>query len=286
MESITLKADENLIRRIERHYDSQKIESDTFDFVAKTITCTITILNNEICFQGDDASNHAKIWSKDVDTSNNQSNDYVITMTAGHNDLFGPLVAVSCYIDQETQDYIQSLNIPTGNLSIKEIVEFTKKLSSKVKHTSSIIDNSHYNKLSEHVTKNNIRARIINDAIVKMVKETNDPNITYIIDNWTSKKTYLNYLADVPSRFKQVNVVEDLNQYQEYKVAEILSTYTYLSYLSKMQKALKIKLPQGVLKDAIDTSIIIAKKYGEASLNKVIKYNLTNIKTLKSKIES
>ena len=132
----------------------------------------------------------------------------------------------------------------------------------------------------------NIRARLINQALVNVLQKAKKNVEFKVIERYISPKTYFNYLKN------EVIVVKDLmfeehadQQYLAVLAAEIISRYAYLSYYASMTKSLKIKLARGSGSNVDAVVVNIAEKYGEKILTKVVKLNFTDTKKVKSMLK-
>ena len=132
----------------------------------------------------------------------------------------------------------------------------------------------------------NIRARLINQALVNVLQKAKKNVEFKVIERYISPKTYFNYLKN------EVIVVKDLmfeehadQQYLAVLAAEIISRYAYLSYYASMTKSLKIKLARGSGSNVDAVVVNIAEKYGEKILTKVVKLNFTDTKKVKAMLK-
>ena len=132
----------------------------------------------------------------------------------------------------------------------------------------------------------NIRARLINQALVNVLQKAKKNVEFKVIERYISPKTYFNYLKN------EVIVVKDLmfeehadQQYLAVLAAEIISRYAYLSYYASMTKSLKIKLARGSGSNVDAVVVNIAEKYGEKILTKVVKLNFTDTNKVKAMLK-
>ena len=191
-------------------------------------------------------------------------------------------------VDEENIEFIKNLNITdVESLTNQEIVDYAKLLRERVITSLLVLDNSHYNKMIDNgLNQANIRARLINQALVNVLQKAKKNVEFKVIERYISPKTYFNYLKN------EVIVVKDLmfeehadQQYLAVLAAEIISRYAYLSYYASMTKSLKIKLARGSGSNVDAVVVNIAEKYGEKILTKVVKLNFTDTKKVKAMLK-
>lgn len=299
MEPISFKITQATLKKMNKFYDSQMVpfEEGQFLLKAQTIDCDIEVSNELIAtFRGENAIHEAVHWSKKLAKKIEKEKEshalclhhHIGAAETGSNDYIGPLCVVACYVDEENIEFIKNLNITdVESLTNQEVVDYAKLLRERVITSLLVLDNSHYNKMIDNgLNQANIRARLINQALVNVLQKAKKNVEFKVIERYISPKTYFNYLKN------EVIVVKDLmfeehadQQYLAVLAAEIISRYAYLSYYASMTKSLKIKLARGSGSNVDAVVVNIAEKYGEKILTKVVKLNFTDTKKVKAMLK-
>ena len=101
-------------------------------------------------------------------------------------------------MDEENIEFIKNLNITdVESLTNQEVVDYAKLLRERVITSLLVLDNSHYNKMIDNgLNQANIRARLINQALVNVLQKAKKNVEFKVIERYISPKTYFNYLKN------------------------------------------------------------------------------------------
>ncbi len=291
MESITITVDDRTLSKMRKFYDSQMILIDDSDvlFKAQIIGCTITAkVSRDVIFEGIRAEDAMRRWHKPLHTGAPAQGEpylkrHIGSDDVGHNDYFGPICTVACYVDDDDIPWLSKFNLSdVKSLPAAEIIRIAREIKDRIIYSLLILDNPHYNKMiNEGINAAHIKAKLHNQAITNVMQRLEYPVETKVVEYFVAPKTYYNYLKNEVIVVK--NLMFEKNSYGQYVAvacAQVLARYASLQYFNNMSRSLKVKLPHGTNALVDQIAIELVKTRGEGILNKVAKKNLPNTKRI------
>lgn len=260
-------ATNELVKKIIDSYKQvQIINKDQYkSHVFKINNTTISVYKtNTIMFQGADELQEYNKWIKPTlknkqvynhtNTDNLNFNQFNIIGNdeVGVGDVFGPLVVTSCFLDEETYLLLQSENIvDSKKLSDFAIMKLAPILKKQVPHKTIIISNQKYNEMYlKYKNTHILKAIAHNEALIQLTNFLQTKNVKYdqiVIDQFAAENKYLQYLTDQPVIIKN-NLFFKTKAEQSHlavAIASIISRYTFLEQINKLEFTYNIVLPLG-----------------------------------------
>jgi ribonuclease HIII len=125
---------------------------------------------------------------------------------------------------------------------------------------------------------NKIKTILHNRVILSLLKKDNFSYDMVVIDQFTSPKSYFNYLKETNENvFRKITFTTKAeDKCLSVACSSIISRYLFIKEMDKMSKELNIVLPLGSSYLADDVGKELVKKYSNDILNKVAKINFKN----------
>ncbi len=260
-------------------------------FRAKYKGCTITIFKtNTILFQGlneDEVSKEiCELANIVINREKNSNASLSIDLSlmgsdeVGTGDFFGGIVVVASFVPKELISTIKKLGVKDSKeLSDDKINEIAPILIKKIPHTIHLLDDIKYNYFTKvrKFNMNKIKALLHNSALLNLKKKIT----TYdgvIIDAFTTKDKYFDYLNDTTNVLKDVKLEEKAeNKYTCVAVSSIIARYIFLKHLDELSKTVNFELPKGA-GNKVDLAIQkILKNHNIKFFDNIAKTNFKNL---------
>lgn len=260
-------------------------------FRAKYKGCTITIFKtNTILFQGlneDEVSKEiCELANIVINREKNSNASLSIDLSlmgsdeVGTGDFFGGIVVVASFVPKELISTIKKLGVKDSKeLSDDKINEIAPILIKKIPHTIHLLDDIKYNYFTKvrKFNMNKIKALLHNSALLNLKKKIT----TYdgvVIDAFTTKDKYFDYLNDTTNVLKDVKLEEKAeNKYTCVAVSSIIARYIFLKHLDELSKTVNFELPKGA-GNKVDLAIQkILKNHNIKFFDNIAKTNFRNL---------
>ncbi len=260
-------------------------------FRAKYKGCTITIFKtNTILFQGlneDEVSKEiCELANIVINREKNSNASLSIDLSlmgsdeVGTGDFFGGIVVVASFVPKELISTIKKLGVKDSKeLSDDKINEIAPILIKKIPHTIHLLDDIKYNYFTKvrKFNMNKIKALLHNSALLNLKKKIT----TYdgvIIDAFTTKDKYFDYLNDTTNVLKDVKLEEKAeNKYTCVAVSSIIARYIFLKHLDELSKTVNFELSKGA-GNKVDLAIQkILKNHNIKFFDNIAKTNFKNL---------
>lgn len=285
----SFQINQNQKKIIENNFFNFLIKSDN-EFIENTYKSnnwTIVIYKSQKCvISGKNIEEILKIL--DIKQINFTSNEIGMD-EVGVGDYFGGIVVCSVFLNKETFNKIQNLDIKDSKkLNDSKIVEIAKKLIKIVDFEISQVLPKEYNLLIDKFNNSHIIKTILhNNAIFNLINNhhinlSNDLNI--ILDKYVDEKKYYEYL--------QIANIKNIVKINQFKIhaestnlsvacASIIARYYFLKQIHELSKELNFKLPLGAWNNKIEeVSKKIIDTYGREKLNQYVKIHFKNTNKL------
>lgn len=283
-------------KKIINFYADKKtnIKGDYLTFSAKDNDVSIFIYTskkgNKVVFQGESALNEASIFFKDV--SLNEKKEKIKTEfldfssqigsdEVGTGDLFGPLVVVACYYDEQTLSELNFKIDDSKKLTDDYILKTMDKLLPHLTYSKYTLSNEKYNALNQKgYSMNAIKAILHNLALTSLSKKVTFNNI--YIDQFCEEELYYAYLKKAEAKpLKNIKFyTKGESRFPSIALASMIARYSFLKSMEDLNKKYDLIFPKGASNRADIFLKAFINKYGIEELNKVAKLNFKNIKEL------
>lgn len=209
------------------------------------------------------------------------------TDEVGTGDFFGPVVVGAAFVEKSQIIKVMRLGVKDSkdidDLRVREIANELVKL---IQYQIVSLDNLKYNYLTKvcNYNMNKIKALLHNDAIVKITNKVPKYD-AIVIDAFTTKDKYLDYIDDQKIKAVNVELVEKgESKYLAVACASILARAAYLKQMDKLSEEIGFELPKGA-GTKVDLAISkILKENSESILNKYGKLNFKNLEKAKNNL--
>lgn len=294
-----LNMNEKYLTKLTNYYRQYEVPSTSPHIIHlfQTDYFTISVYkNNKVLFQGKDAVEEYKQWSKVIGVEPNiiepnHTSDYINQYyektvigsdEVGTGDFFGPVVVTAALVSPKDYAFLQTYQIrDSKTINDRIINEIAPILMKNISHHTLVLDNEKFNQLTKDgYNMNKIKAYLHNHAIKKMmVKKI--PYDTIIIDAFCNKKQYFNYLKD-QEVIKDIELIEKGESvHLSVAVAAIIARYRFLQEMNKLSHSIDITLPKGASASVDAIAKLILLKYGEDIFNKIAKVNFKNYQKIR-----
>jgi len=235
---------------------------------------TISIYtSNKVVFQGNDAFFYAQAYL-DVKKNRQAGSDEV-----GTGDVFGPVVVCAAIVEEDDYPFIEENHITDSKqLTDQHILNIGQKVIERFKHSVLILDNLKYNEVHQKYNLNAIKAQMHNQAYINLKnKGYSIPKAAYV-DQFCSVDSYYEYLKDKQDIYHDlIFETKAESSYPAVAVASVISRYTFLKYMEKMNKDYQMVFHKGA-SDLVDEDIkLFVAKYGKEKLKNVSKMHFKNV---------
>lgn len=294
----TINLNKEQISLIINKYRKYQVETTTpyMIFRAKINLSTITIYQtNKLLIQGNKCEelyqeicallNIKSDINKDEQKDINVPLSIIGTDEVGTGDYFGGIVVCGCFIEKDKILEIMKLGVKDSKkLDDKKIIDISPILISKLQYSIIYLDNEKYNQITkiQGMNLNKIKAILHNKVILKLIEK----NLKYdkiIIDGFTTKSKYLEYLQNQNQIISDVTLEEKgEDKYLGVAAASIIARYYFLKKLHELSKQYGYILPKGA---GHEVDIMIEKIIRDGNgnlLKKIAKLNFKNTNKIKT----
>jgi len=290
--TVVIKVNETTINKMKDFYqDFMRLKTPLYAiFQADCNETIITVYESgKAMFQGISADLEASLWGKsevdDIKKEEKPDKDdniyYVNSIGSdevGTGDYFGPIIVTGALVTKSDIKFLEDLGIKDSKVLTDEFIMNTvPQLINKIPYYSVKLSNSEYNeKYGTTMNMNKIKAVLHNKVLKFLTNEHKDNYDMVIVDQFTTPKSYFNYLKDTNS-FKDITFVTKAESKNlSVAVASMISRYLFIKEIDKLSKEININLPKGAgsLVDEIGKEVI--KQYDEKKLFEIAKLNFKN----------
>ncbi len=270
-------------------------------FQAKEADTIITLYESgKVVFQGISADIDANFWKetevlltgksvveKEKDKKkkdNDDKTDYYFINSFGSDevgtgDYFGPLVVTAAYVNKNDISFLEDLGVrDSKKLTDEKIIKIAPEIIKRIPHYSYILKCIDYNKMQNNgYNMNKIKAILHNKVLLSLMKKDNYSYDMVVVDQFTPKRNYYNYLKDEDNVFRKiVFTTKAEDKCLSVACASIISRYLFLNEIKAMEDKLGAFVPKGASNIVDEFGKKIVKKYGKDILNEIAKVNFKN----------
>lgn len=207
------------------------------------------------------------------------------TDEVGTGDFFGPIVVAGCFVEKSKILEIMDLGVRDSKvLSDEKIRKIAPKLEKLVEAQIIVLDNLKYNYLvtSRNYNLNKIKALMHNDVLLRITYSVMNFDAV-IVDAFTTKKKYFEYLENQKHVYRDVELVEKAeSKHLAVACASILARYKFLLEFDKLSEEAGFELPKGA-GNKVDLAIKkLINEQNEAIFSKIAKTNFKNLEKVKT----
>lgn len=307
--TIVFKVSDNIKPKIIKYYENLKRDKTPpyAIFQAEEAGTIITMYESgKIMFQGVSADIDARIWiemekkyndrdidiktgkeksKKKSDTSKKNYNKYntIGSDEVGTGDYFGPIVVCATYVSTDKQALLQDLKVmDSKKITDDKIKKIAPIIMKEIPYQAYILTNKEYNTLNhDEVNMNKIKA-ILHNKVLSGLKNKNYPYDLIVVDQFTTPKSYYNYLINVPNKVTDITFTPKAeDQCLSVACASIISRYIFLQEMYKMSKELNQEVPKGAGPSVIEFAQKLVKEQGIDILNNYVKLNFQTTNKIK-----
>ncbi|CDF20444.1 ribonuclease HIII [Clostridium sp. CAG:609] len=307
--TIVFKVSDNIKPKIIKYYENLKRDKTPpyAIFQAEEAGTIVTMYESgKIMFQGISADIDARIWiemekkyndrdidiktgkeksKKKSDTSKKNYNKYntIGSDEVGTGDYFGPIVVCATYVSTDKQALLQDLKVmDSKKITDDKIKKIAPIIMKEIPYQAYILTNKEYNTLNhDEVNMNKIKA-ILHNKVLTSLKNKNYPYDLIVVDQFTTPKSYYNYLINVPNKVTDITFTPKAeDQCLSVACASIISRYIFLQEMYKMSKELNQEVPKGAGPSVIEFTQKLVKEQGIDILNNYVKLNFQTTNKIK-----
>lgn len=288
--------DQGIQKIIEKYKEFELPPTNNYTlFRAKYKSCTITIFKTKtILFQGlNESEVSQEICSlADIEITKEKTSNSSLAINlsligsdeVGTGDFFGGIVVAASYVPIESIPYIRRLGVKDSKeLTDTKIQEIAPLLMEKVKYSVLLLDNMKYNYVTKvkNMNMNKIKAFLHNSAIRNLISKI-DSYDGIVIDAFTPKDKYFEYLKDESKVIKDVELIEKAeSKYICVAVSSVIARYIFLKHMDELSKKIGFELPKGA-GNKVDLAIQkILKTNSIKYLDNFAKTNFKNLEKVK-----
>lgn len=307
--TIVFKVSDNIKPKIIKYYENLKRDKTPpyAIFQAEEAGTIVTMYESgKIMFQGISADIDARIWIEmeknyndrdiDINTGKEKSktkndtpkknyNKYntIGSDEVGTGDYFGPIVVCATYVSTDKQALLQDLKVmDSKKITDDKIKKIAPIIMKEIPYQAYILTNKEYNTLNhDEVNMNKIKA-ILHNKVLSGLKNKNYPYDLIVVDQFTTPKSYYNYLINVPNKVTDITFTPKAeDQCLSVACASIISRYIFLQEMYKMSKELNQEVPKGAGPSVIEFAQKLVKEQGIDILNNYVKLNFQTTNKIK-----
>lgn len=296
MQYVTIKIYESKLDEFIKHYQQYSTDNngEYILFFAKSNSFVVTVYKNaknngqyKVVFNGKNSLIEAQKWNQHAFVNEkkvSKESTHFVTYEkqygsdeVGFGDFFGPLVVVSCYLDETIFKSISDLTFKDSKkLDDAYILQVGPLLAHKVKHVLNIVDNEKLNDLtSKGYNMNKIKAMLHVNVLNKLKNQLKIDAVSFI-DQFASEQKFKEYTASMVGLTNYVLREKGESYYPSVALASVLARYYFLVEIEKLNKKYQTSFPLGA-SSLVDTfASEFLKKHGITVLNSICKKNFKN----------
>lgn len=201
----------------------------------------------------------------------------------GFGDLFGPIVVVATYVDQDVLNLIKKFNInDSKKVNDETIINIVPQIINKVDYSILCVDNEKLSELinQKHLNLNQIKSILHNTALNNVYKKHKDVTNVFI-DKFNEKEKYFEYIKDQENNINDITFeIHGEQKYPSIAISSWIARYYFLKKIEEISKKYSVQIPLGASKKVDEFAKDFKNKFGLDELNKIIKTNFKNYKDL------
>lgn len=266
-------------------------------FRAKKNGVTITAYTSgKVLFQGQNAIEEANIWSKNAGSfKHSETSHESIKQThyhesiligsdeVGNGSYFGPLTVCAVYITPNQYPLLKELGVKDSKLlSDTQIRKLAWQIKATVKYHLTVCPPQKYNANIKRLNAVGIKVSLHNFTIQKLLLQLNPQEVNQLdgvlIDQFTSKKNYFNYLKNEKQPYTKQLIFEKKAESLHLSVAcaSIIARAAFLEQLERLGQAYQVSLPSGAGANVDAFGKQFVAKFGPQALEKTAKLHFKN----------
>lgn len=308
--TISFKVSDKTKEEMIKHFEDLKREKtpDYAIFQADEEDTVVTLYESgKVVFQGVSADVDANYWKeyekiltgkypeekeKKEKKEDDDKTDYYFINSVGSDevgtgDYFGPIIVTASFVSKNDITYLEELGVKDSKkITDDKIIKIANDIMNRIPYETVILNNEEYNKMQAMgYNMNKIKSILHNRAILGLLKKQQLNYDMVIIDQFTPKRNYFNYLKDINENiFRKITfTVRAEDKCLSVGCSSIISRYTFIKEIEKLGKTVDTVLPLGAGTTVDNTGKNIVDKYGKEILNKIAKTNFKNTEKILSK---
>jgi len=294
--TIVLKINDETKAKMQNFYEDF-LRPKTPAYAVFQADCNETIItvyeSGKAVFQGVSADLESSLWGKadpapkTEDEKEDNTNIYNVNSIGsdevGTGDYFGPIIVTAALVTKPDIKFLEDLGIKDSKVLTDEFIMNTvPSLINKIPYYSIKLNNTDYNKnYGTDLNMNKIKAILHNKALLNLTKKYQGKYDMVIVDQFTTPKSYFNYLKDTNYYKKITFVTKAESKNLSVAVASMISRYLFIKAMDQLSNDLGINLPKGAGSIVDDTGIKIIEQFGEDKLTEIAKLNFKNTSRIK-----
>lgn len=250
-------------------------------FFARVEHTTISVYNSDkVVFQGNKAEEFASEFGYNSQTNVTDQTDIIGTDEVGNGSYFGSLVVVASFVNQESFELLKKWAVTDSKkLSDERICQIAPILIDKIPHSSLIANPSRYNiAINDGYNAVSIKVALHNQAIFLLKKKLAIDPKSIIIDAFTSKKNYVNYVKKEKNQISTpvtlLTKAED--KFSAVACSSVIARYLFLENLKTLSLQSGYSLPSGAGNNSDQIAAKIIQNFGITTLGKFAKLHFAN----------
>lgn len=301
--SHTIKVSQEQLNVMLDYYSGYLVYNDSPHTIAKAKLerAVITFYTtNTVLFQGVNEAHEYNIWAEKFNMAQieTETPNYSVyeNMTAigcdevGTGDYFGPIVVCSAFVRNDQISELKKLGVKDSKLLLDDaIINIALKLRNIITYSILVLPPNKFNELhkSNSDNLNFIKACLHNKSINSILKKLE--NVKYdaiLIDEFTPKEKYLDYLKKVPEVNDSVILVPKGEKVHiSIAAASILARAAFLKEMKELSKQVKVDLLKGASTSVDRQAVGLVKSYGFNVLHDIAKLKFANTDKIKKYIK-
>ena len=277
MNIISAKLTEKQIQELFQKYKTYQVTpGDYMRYSFRLPDCVINVYTSgKVVFQGKNAEKYGLTYytSTWIDTYPQCGSDEV-----GTGDFFGPIFVAATIVSPKIAPQLKELGFrDSKHITDNKIQEIVPKIQNLVPHVICVIDNDEYNSRIDQENMNQLKSILHNRCYVELQKKGFTLPSLRVIDQFTPKDKYYNYIKDEPEIIQGITFkTKAEDQYLSVGVASVLARDAFLRHMDALNHQYQMEFPKGAGEQISPVLETFIQKYGEAELKKVAKLNFAN----------
>lgn len=263
---------------------------------AKLSNATITFYRtNVVLFQGLNEIKEYNYWANKygLTVENVEKKDYINYSNlsiigsdeVGNGDYFGPIVVCATFVATDKIEQLRHLGVKDSKLlTDKQMIPMALKIANLIPYSIVYLDPIRINSLTKNKDNFNfIKAYLHNKVINSILKKIGDVKYDAIlIDEFTPKEKYFEYLKDTSNVVKNINLIKQGEKvHMSIAAASILARVAFLRELSKLSTKYDLELLKGAGPEVDRNAINFVKSFGWDELKNVAKMKFANTERIR-----
>lgn len=201
------------------------------------------------------------------------------TDEVGTGDFFGPIVVAAAYVPKMQILPLMRMGVKDSKkLNDQHVQQIAPEIMRVVKTSALVLNNLKYNYLTtrSNCNMNRLKALLHNNVIHNILLKVGEYD-AIIVDAFTTRERYLDYLRDQDIVIKNVELVEKgESKYIAVAAASIVARYLFIKEMEKLSQEVGFELPKGA-GNKVDLAIAkILKDKNDVFFNRIAKMNFKN----------